>query len=225
MFAERQERWPRFVEASSWQQRPRQGTSDDEFSEHSFLNCPSLFVINFSSIFQIVQVPVGTVVHLVSGSVPSLELPPVTPDHTTWERSKIPGDTEGTSATANEESPKISAAWLDNLFLDSAKARLLAENSQSMADSGVGMEEPDEHSDQCDRVDTACPDTGAVGVASIAEASQSPENGERLVVNENGVSEVNIAGNQLLLCFRECQEARFRAKFLYLQIVNENVKS
>lgn len=75
---------------------------------------------------QVVQVPVGTVVHLVSGSVPSLEQPPVTPDP---------------PVAIDEESSDISAAWLDNLFLDNAKAKLLAKNSQSATDSSDPQDE------------------------------------------------------------------------------------
>lgn len=101
---------------------------------------------------KIVQVPVGTVVHLVSGSIPSLEPPPVTPDTTTWERSKVSGDTEGTSATTKEESPEISAAWLDNLFLNNA--RLLAEKTQSMTDSTVGMAQRDDRAETDDHLVT-----------------------------------------------------------------------
>jgi Obg family GTPase CgtA len=117
-----------------------------------------------------VQVPVGTVVHLVSGSIPSLEPPPVTPDTTKWERSKVSGDTEGTSATTKEESPEISAAWLDNLFLDNAKARLLAEKTQSMTDSTVGMAQPDDRSETDDHLVT---DESEVQEEDIAGESNS----------------------------------------------------
>ena len=158
------------------------------------------------------QIPVGTVVHLVSGSIPSLELPPVTPDHTTWARSKLPVDTEDTSATANEESPEISAAWLDNLFLDAAKARYLVEKSQKMTDSTVGMEQRDEHDDQCNRAETPGPGTD-VGETPIAEAPPSSGNDEHLVINESEVHEEDIAGDQLLHCFYVCQEAGFRVNF------------
>ncbi|KAG0565866.1 hypothetical protein KC19_7G019100 [Ceratodon purpureus] len=144
---------------------------------------------------KIVQVPVGTVVHLVSGSIPSLEPPPVTPDHTTSERSRVSGGTEGISVSANDESSEISAAWLDDLFLDNSKARLLAEKSRSLADSAVGTGQRDEHGVNCDREETASPDTGGVREAPIAEATESPESDELLVINESGVCEVDISGD------------------------------
>lgn len=158
------------------------------------------------------QVPVGTVVHLVSGSVPSLEQPPVTPDQTTWERSKVP---EGAGATINEESSEISAEWLDNLFLDNAKARLLAKNSQSMTDSTAGTDERDEH---CDK--TGAPDSsiGGVGKAPVAEAPLSPANDEHLVINHSRVGEEDFSDDQLLHCSREGHTVLFSTSpFNFLQ--------
>lgn len=64
-------------------------------------------------LMQVVQVPVGTVVHLVSGSVPSLEQPSVTPDTTI---SKVENDGVG-----DRIDDAISASWLDSLCLDKRK--------------------------------------------------------------------------------------------------------
>lgn len=57
--------------------------------------------------------PVGTVVHLVSGSVPSLEQPSVTPNTTL---SKVENDGAG-----DRIDDAISASWLDSLCLDKRK--------------------------------------------------------------------------------------------------------
>lgn len=149
----------------------------------------------FSDTPQIVRVPVGTVVHLVSGSVPSLELPAVTPDRTMWERSMVLGHTDSGGATAGDESPEMSAAWLDNLYLDDAKARFLAKNSQIMTDTTVGTQQQAECGDHSDWTGTAAPVTTGAQEVPIAEVPQSSGDGEHLVIDDSEVSAEDASGN------------------------------
>jgi len=161
-----------------------------------------------------VQVPVGTVVHLVSGSVPSLEQSPVTPDHTTWEHSKIPDHAQGAAGAISndEESSEISAAWLDNLFLDNAKARLLAKNSSQLVSDF--KDQQDEHGDGMGA-------SGGQGKVPVAEAplSSPADDDEHLVIDESRVGEEE---DQLLHCSREGQRPSQEFSLQLLAVVVSN---
>jgi Obg family GTPase CgtA len=121
---------------------------------------------------KIVQVPVGTVVHLVTGSIPCLEQKPsVSPDQSSWEpwRLSSPSDV-GPSATVADETQISSAAWLESLCLDSGRRRIIKSAYGTDAVEEQGLREQEEgSSDGSIILETACESEGCVEDADLLE--------------------------------------------------------
>ncbi len=122
--------------------------------------------------WQIVQVPVGTVVHLVTGSLPCLEQKPsVLPDQSSWEpwRLSSPSDV-GPSATVADETQISSAAWLESLCLDSGRRRIIKSAYGTDAVEEQGLREQEEgSSDGSIILETAHESEGCVEDADLLE--------------------------------------------------------
>jgi hypothetical protein len=121
---------------------------------------------------KIVQIPVGTVVHLVTGSLPCLEQKPsVLPDQSSWEpwRLSSPSDV-GPSATVADETQISSAAWLESLCLDSGRRRIIKSAYAADAVEEQGLREQEEgSSDGSIILETACESEGCVEDADLLE--------------------------------------------------------
>jgi len=122
--------------------------------------------------WQIVQVPVGTVVHLVTGSLPCLEQKPsVLPDQSSWEpwRLSSPSDV-GPGATVADETQISSAAWLESLCLDSGRRRIIKSAYGTDAVEEQGLREQEEgSSDGSIILETAHESEGCVEDADLLE--------------------------------------------------------
>lgn len=112
---------------------------------------------------QVVQVPVGTVVHLVSGSVPSLEQPSVTPDTT---HSKVQNDGVG-----DRIDDAISASWLDSLCLDKRKG----EQSGLLVNERGGFYEVENAGDEHSTMEIGSAGDKGLGLVSSTGIDQGDE--------------------------------------------------
>ncbi|CAM6019348.1 unnamed protein product [Sphagnum balticum] len=98
---------------------------------------------------KIVQVPVGTVVHLVTGSLPFLEQKPsVLPDQSSWEpwRLSSPSDVGPSATVADETQISSAAAWLESLCLDTGRRRIIKSAYGTDAVEEQGLREQEEGS-------------------------------------------------------------------------------
>lgn len=150
--------------------------------------------------WQIVQIPVGTVVHLVTGSLPCLEQKPsVLPDQSSWEpwRLSSPSDV-GPSATVADETQISSAAWLESLCLDSGRRRIIKSAYGTDAVEEQGLREQEEgSSDGSIILETACESEGCVEDADLLEDTDLDSIGSKEDLEcpgDMGAEKINFSG-------------------------------
>lgn len=107
--------------------------------------------------------PIGTVVHLVSGSVPSLEQSSVTPDPTLL---KVQNDGVG-----DRIDDVISASWLDSLCLDKRKG----EQSQLLVNEREGSYQVENPGDEHSTMEIGSAGDKGLGVVSSAGVDQGDQ--------------------------------------------------